>query len=163
MSRPVAVKAMIRIGNEESNCLSFVILIMPLITMLIKARKDFLGAKTWNLFLKRNCNNRRMKELCHQIMSTKLYTSLHYSIKVWVSSVHLVQSKNYGVKITPPILQPVLNLWCYFNARCCYSNTFGCYFNTLWCYVQTLRCNFNRGCGPLLTLTGVILTLNFTV
>ena len=54
----LAVKGMIRIANEESNCLSsFVILIMPLITMLIKevpelecrpivptkARKDFLG------------------------------------------------------------------------------------------------------------------------
>ena len=33
----LAVKGMIRIANEESNCLSsFVILIMPLITMLIK-------------------------------------------------------------------------------------------------------------------------------
>ena len=60
---------------------------------------------------------------------------------------------------------PVLNLRCYFNTQSCYSNTFGCYFNTLWCYVQTLGCNFNTwGCGPLLTLTGVILTpLVFTV
>ena len=54
----LAVKGMIRIANEESNCLSsFVILTMPLITMLIKevpelecrpivptkARKDFWG------------------------------------------------------------------------------------------------------------------------
>ena len=54
----LAVKGMIRIANEESNCLSsFVILIMPLITMLIKevpelecrpivptkAQKDFLA------------------------------------------------------------------------------------------------------------------------
>ena len=56
----LAAKGMIRIANEESNCLSsFVILIMPLITMLIKevpelecrpivptkARKDFFWAK----------------------------------------------------------------------------------------------------------------------
>ena len=82
----LAVKGMIRIANEESNCLSsFVILIMPLITMLIKevpelecrpivptiAWKDFL-AKIWNPFLKRNCNNRRMKES----YATKLRVSL---------------------------------------------------------------------------------------
>ena len=61
----LAVKGMIRMANEESNCLSsFVIL-----TMLIKevpelewkpivptkARKDFFWAKIWNLFLERNC------------------------------------------------------------------------------------------------------------
>ena len=71
-----AVKGMIRIANEESNCLSsFVILTMPLITMLIKELPElecspivptkagvFWGAKIWNLFLNRNCNNRRMKE-----------------------------------------------------------------------------------------------------
>ena len=73
----LAVKGMIKIANEESNCLSsFVILTMPLITMLIKevpelecrpivptkAWKDFFFGQTLNLFLKRNCNNRRMKE-----------------------------------------------------------------------------------------------------
>ena len=67
----LAVKRMIRIAHEESNCLSsFVILTMPLINMLIKEVPElecrfivptFL-AKIWNLFLKRNCNNRRMKE-----------------------------------------------------------------------------------------------------
>ena len=63
----------------------------------------------------------------------------------------ILHSKNYGVKITPPVFivdytmhfTPVLNLRCYFNTQCCYSNTFGCYFNTLRFYVQTLGCNFN--------------------
>ena len=40
----------------------------------------------------------------------------------------LLHSKNYGVKITPPVLiedytmhfTPVLNLRCYFNTQCCY-------------------------------------------
>ena len=42
-----------------------------------------------------------------------------------------VHSKNYGVKITPPVLiedytmhfTPVLNLRCYFNTQCCYILT----------------------------------------
>ena len=65
----LAVKGMIRIAKEESNCLSsFVILIMPLITMHIKevpelecrpiivptkARKDFLGQNLKPFFLKK--------------------------------------------------------------------------------------------------------------
>ena len=96
-----------RIGSFLLSSLVILFLIIPLTARLIKeipglecrpivptkAQKDVLWAKIWNLFLKRN--NRRMKESCHQIMSTKLYTSLLYSIKVWVSSVHLVESLFY--------------------------------------------------------------------
>ena len=103
----LAVKGMIRIANEESNYLSsFVILTMPLITLLItevpelecrpivptKARKDF-WAKILNPFLKRNCNNRRMKESNATKLRPQNCTYLCFAYQsLSISSAHLVES-----------------------------------------------------------------------
>ena len=112
---------------------------------------------------------------------TILCPSLYFPLTPWLnlfSQMHIhkhkhthkpihIHSKNYGVKITPPVLiedytmhfTPVLNLRC---SSVLILTPLVAILNTIWCYVQTLGCNFNtRGCGLLLTLTGVILTPQF--
>ena len=75
----MVIKGMIRITNEDRQLLSsLAILIIPLTARLIKDVPELecrpivptigrifhgrIWAKIWNLFLKTNCNNRRMKE-----------------------------------------------------------------------------------------------------
>ena len=105
------------------------------------SRREGKGYNTWTVYISQSI----IYFPCPQV---RIYTNIRLCCLPKSTIPH---SRNYGVKITPPVLiedytmhftpvliedytmhvTPVLNYWCYFNTQCCYSNTFGCYFNTL--------------------------------
>ena len=119
-------------------------------------------------------NSSRIKESRKKLSGAWISRGSYGVYVVVTGSTSRPHSKNYGVKITPPVLiedhtmhfTPVLKICGVISTPSAtvviLTPLVVIYFNTLWCYVQTLECNFNTwGCGPLLTPTGVILTPQF--